>query len=289
MARSVLPTLLAALTVALAAGEPAPVSAQSVADWVPPAAAGQTFPLSIRSIMRGEANVGQSPAQIRWTDDSAWVYFRWQPGGQAWDADRALYRVGADGGTPERLSDAEAVAAEPLLAGGDVSPDGRTRVVSSRGDLYLIDRRSLAVRRLTHTEDAEGSPLFSDDGASVFFRRGDALFRIEIGNGALTQLTRIADGPAPSEDEPEGHRAFLEAQQLQLFEHIRRDSAEDARDEALDSLREAGEPATVHLERGERVQDLEPTGSGEYVMVRAVTSASEARQTIVPDWVTEDG
>jgi dipeptidyl aminopeptidase/acylaminoacyl peptidase len=283
------PLLVIALAAAVALS-PSPIRAQSVADYVPTPAMGQAFPLSIRGIMRGETNLGQPPAQVRWTDDSEWVYFRWQPGGEAWNAGRALYRVRAGGGEPERLSDAEAVEVEPLLANGSLSPDRRTRVVSSRGDLWLIDRRSLDLRRLTHTEDAEGSPRFSEDGGQVYFRRGDELYSISTGTGALTQLTRIAEGPAPDEDEEaEGQRGFLDAQQLELFQHVRRDSADDARDEALDELREAGEPATVYLARGERVQGLEPTASAAYVLVRAATRPSGARQTIVPDWVTEDG
>jgi dipeptidyl aminopeptidase/acylaminoacyl peptidase len=116
------------------------------------------------------------------------------------------------------------------------------------------------------------------------------LFRFPLENGMLEQVTRIASGPAPDEDDdPEGHKAFLEAQQLELFEHVRFDSLRAARADSLEALREAGEPETVHLGRNERVQSLTPTRSGEYVLVRAVTQAQGNRQTIVPDWVTADG
>ena len=265
------------------------LAAQSVADYVPPAAAGQTFPLSIRSIMRAEANVGLAPTQIAWQDDSRGFYFRWQPGGLEWDAGRSLYWVSADGDDLRRIDDAEAVGLAPVLASGDISPDRRWRATASDGDLYLIERRSGDVRRLTHTEDSEGQPLFTDDGGAVLFRRGSNLFRLELENGALTQLTRIADGPEASEDDPEGHRAFLDAQQLELFEHIRRDSLRAARTDSTQALRDAGEPATVHLARGERVQALTPTRSTAYVLVRATVPATDARRTIVPDWVTDDG
>lgn len=278
------------LTATFVSTEAAPVRAQNVADYVPPAARNEAFDLSIRNIMRAEANVGLAPAQVRWSDDSEWVYFRWQPGGLEWDAGRELYRVAADGGTPQRVDDAEARALAPMLAGGDVSPDRRWRVVSSTGDLHLIDRRSLQARRLTHTEASEGQPLFSSDGESVLFRQGNDVYRFALESGALTQLTRIAAGPAPQDDEEaEGQKGFLEAQQLELFDHIRRDAASRAR---ADSLREAGdegEPETVYLGRNERVQSLAPTRTGAYVLVRAAAQAQGATQTIVPDWVTEDG
>lgn len=275
----------AMLTLALAG----PASAQSVADYVPPAAAGSDFPLSIRNIMGAEAHVGLAPNQIRWSDDSEWIYFRWQPGGLAWDAGRSLYRVSADGGTPEKIEGEAVDALAPLLAQGDLSPDRRSRIVSAGGDLYLIDRRSGTTRRLTHTEDGEGQPVFSNDGESVLFRRGNNVFRFELETGALAQLTRIA-GPEPDEDEdPEGHKAFLEAQQLQLFEHIRRDSIRTARADSTREAREAREAAPIYLARRERVQGLTPTRDGAYVLIRATVPAANAVQTIVPDWVTEDG
>jgi dipeptidyl aminopeptidase/acylaminoacyl peptidase len=239
--------------------------------------------------MRAEANVGLPPTQISWQDDSDGFYFRWQPGGLEWHAGRSLYWVSADGGEPRLIDEAEAVELAPVLASGDISPDRRWRVTSTDGDLYLIGRRSGNVRRLTHTEDSEGQPLFTRDGAGVLFRRGSNLFRLDVENGALTQLTRIADRPEPSDDDPDGHRAFLDAQQLELFEHIQRDSAQAARADSTRALRDAGEPATVHLARGERVQALTPTRSGTHVLVRATVPATDAKQTIIPDWVTDDG
>jgi len=279
----------AAMILTAFAGD-SPLSGQSVADYVPPTVASQQFSLSIRNIMRAETNVGQAPTQLRWTDDSRWVYFQWQPGGLEWNEGRSLYRVAADGGAPEKIDDGEARSLAPLLGGGDLSPDHRWRVTSVSGDLYLIDRRSLDVRRLTHTEDGEGQPLFTDDGSGVLFRRENNVFRLTLESGELEQITGIASGPAPDEDEDaEGQKAFLENQQTQLFEHIRRGNASSARADSIRDMLEAAEPATVYLARNERVQSLAPTRSGAYVLVRGNVRAQDAVQTIVPDWVTEDG
>ena len=280
------------LRVLLLAGTPFSASslqAQSVATYVPDVVAGEGFELSIAGIMGAEANVGRAPADVRWSDDSEWIYFRWQPGGLAWDAGRSLYRVSADGGEPQKLSEEEGAELAPLLGGGDVSSDGRWRVVSSDGDLYLIDRRSLDVRRLTHTEDGEGQPRFSEDDEGVLFRRGDNLFRFTLESGALSQLTRITTAEAEDEDEAEGHKAFLESQQRELFEHVRRDVAEEERADSLRDVLEAGDPEVLRITGRERVQSLTPTRAGDYVLVRANTPARDPTRTIVPDWVTEDG
>ena len=106
-------TLLAIWTTAAAA--------QSTVSWVPEPVRDQTFQLSIKNIMRGPELVGEAPAGVRWTDDSRWVYFRWRPGGLAWNAEPSLYRVSAGGGEPEKLTDEQADAAAPLIAPGDIS------------------------------------------------------------------------------------------------------------------------------------------------------------------------
>ena len=281
---------LALLVATLAATwAPRAVAAQSVADHVPPAVAGRDFPLSIRSIMRAEENVGLPPSALRWSDDSSWLYFQWQPGGLAWDEGPSLYRVRADGSGLEKLDEDEEHRLGPVLEGGALSEDRRWRVTAFEGDLYLIDRRTMDVRRLTHTEDAESGPTFAEGDASVLFRRGNDAYRIDLASGALTQLTRIAIGPEEEDEEAEGQRAFLETQQRELFDHVQRAEARREREDSLREAREAAEPKTVRLARDERVQALTASRPGRYVLVRASTNTEDDRQTIVPDWITEDG
>lgn len=67
-----------------------PLAAQGTAAYVPGPVSGQDFQLSLNSMMRGPELVGQPPASVRWTDDSRWIYFRWLPGGAAWNADANL-------------------------------------------------------------------------------------------------------------------------------------------------------------------------------------------------------
>lgn len=268
----------------------APLVAQSTAAWVPEAVRSQAFELSIRNVMRGPELVGSAPTALRWTDDGRWLYFRWTPGGQEWDAEPGLYRVPAQGGTPERLDDAAAREAAVLISGGDVSRDRRWRVTAVQGDLHLVDRRSLAVRRLTHTAEVESAPLFNADGTAVLFRRGNDLYRITLASGTLEQLTRIASGPEPRDaPEPQGQRRFLVDQQLELFEHIRRERAREDDRKARQAAADSAGPRTVYLDRNERVQSLDPARTGTHVLVRATRPAQDPKATLIPDWITADG
>ncbi|HSG48433.1 MAG TPA: prolyl oligopeptidase family serine peptidase [Longimicrobiales bacterium] len=274
-----------AFLLALASAPPA--TAQSVAEFVPEAARGASFPLSIRSIMAGPELVGQEPMGIRWTDDGSSIHFRWLPGGNAWDAEREAYRVRADGTGLERVSDEEVRDMAVRLADGDVSPDGRYKVVSVRGDLFRVDRRSGQVDRLTHTREGESGARFTPDGA-ILYRAGENLFRLQ--DGVIVQVTDIRSGNAPrDEEEAQGLRRFLEEQQVELFEHIRRQQAREEEEEAREEAVRESAPEPLYIPQGERLGQLEPSPDGSHVLVSAFSQARDARQTMVPDWVTESG
>ncbi len=256
--------------------------------------------LAVPWIMRGPELVGSPPQAVRWSDDGRWVFFRWRPGGRPWSEPPALYRVradGANGGVPERLSDAAADSLGPIAATeGDVARDRRWRVVAFRGDLYRIDRRTLAVLRLTRTRATESDPVVSGDARTVFFLRADAVagapanvFALDLATGALRQLTDLRAGTAPDSAKAEGQRRYLEEEQKQLFEHIRVQAALKAHEDSLNKAREALEPKPAWIAKDERVMGLAVDPAGRWAVLEVGRPAPDARQAIVPDWVTASG
>jgi len=264
--------------------------AQGLAIYEPEVTRDTAFPLTIQNIMRGSELVGQPPVGIRWSDDGEWVYFRWLPGGEDWYADRKLYRVRGSGGEPEEVSDEDADALAPVLASGDISPDGRWRAVSASGDLYLIERSSGHMRRLTETMASEEAPRFSADGSEIYFRRDLNLFALDLQEESIRQLTRIVSGPAPA-DEPEakGQKGFLEAQQTELFEHIRIEELRKERREEEEDRRREEEPKNLYLGSGERAGSLSADPTGRYVALTATTPPSKSERTDIPLWITSSG
>jgi dipeptidyl aminopeptidase/acylaminoacyl peptidase len=266
------------------------VLAAQVADYVPAPVRDEAFALSIRNIMQGPAHLGQAPSDVTWTDDGRWVYFRWLPGGNAWHEDPRLYRVAAEGGEPERVPEDRRDSVEVLLSGGDLSPDRRRRVVTWEGDVYLVDRRTMQVTRLTDTRATESSAVFLAGGERILYREGANLFSVALDGSGVRQLTDIRTGEEPPEDEePEGLEAFLRDQQLELFEHVRRRQAEEDSAEARRERREAGQPEPLWISDGESVGALSPARDGRHVLVATTRRAREARQVPVPSWVTESG
>ncbi|MBI4544832.1 MAG: DPP IV N-terminal domain-containing protein, partial [Gemmatimonadetes bacterium] len=247
------------------------------------------FELTVPNLMRGPEHVGTPPQDLRWTDDGRWLFFRWKPGGQPWHEEPRLYRARASGGRPEALSDQAADSLGVLVALGDISPDRGWRAVAYQGELYLIERSSLAVRRLTLTPAAESSPVFARDGRAIYFIRDDNLFALPLDARPLRQLTDIRTGPEPKEKPAEGQRKAIEEQQKDLFEHIRLEAARKDKQKEREKAREAGLPKPFYIDKEERVSGIAVEPGGRYALLQISKPARDSRRTLVPDYVTASG
>ncbi|MGH7476062.1 MAG: prolyl oligopeptidase family serine peptidase [Longimicrobiales bacterium] len=250
---------------------------------------GSGFELTVANIMRGPELVGTEPDQVRWTPDGEWIYFRWKPGGLDWYTPPSLYRVRHSGGEPERLTGAVADSLGVLVAAGDVSADERRKVVAHDGDLYIIDRRTLARRRLTHTPAAESSPVFAEGDRRIYFLRTDNLFALDLESAEVVQLTDVRRGSPPEETVAEGQRGYLEQQQRELFETIRiRERLDEQREEER-QRREDLEVRPLYIEERERLDELAVEPRGRHAVVVVTKPPQEEEVAIVPEWVTESG
>jgi dipeptidyl aminopeptidase/acylaminoacyl peptidase len=148
------------------------------------------------------------------------------------------------------------------------------------------------VRRLTDTRTNVSSPIFSRDGRTIYYISSNNVFALSLDDGSLRQVTDLRSGPAPAEPRvAAGQRGFLEQQQRELFEHIRRQVEQREQDRERTRAREqraARQPA--YLERSERVASLEVEPAGRYAIVTTTsTTESSAQRTSIPYWVTESG
>ncbi len=182
-------------------------------------------------------------------------------------------------------------SAGPLLEPGSLSRDRLRKVVSYNGDLFLVDMKTSAVRRLTETMVDERNPHFSADGKSVLFvRDGMNVMSLDLDSPLVHQLTDIRAGPAPAEPpKPDAQRAALEAQQKELFEVIRDRMRQDSIAKAERAARDSLHPKTLYLMKNERVTSLSVSPSGKALVLTTTIPAADDRQAEVPSYVTLSG
>jgi dipeptidyl aminopeptidase/acylaminoacyl peptidase len=242
-----------------------------------------TFDLSVANIMRGELLVGRSPDQVRWSEDSRYIYYRWREP-ESGDTATYVYRVPAAGGEPERLADTVAWRLSPASS-GEWSLDGSRRAVARNGDIYVVqdDGRE---RRITDTPTRESQPHLSPDGETLYYVSSDNIYALDLRGGPIRQLTDIHTSKEDEDDEAEGQAAFLEEQQRELFGAIRDEVAQRERRERMDSI-QTTVPA-VYLGDRTMLQGAEVSPSGRYALL-AVGTRTEDTQTLVPNFVTESG
>lgn len=257
------------------------------------AAAQQPFDLSVKNIMRGPELYGREPAQVRFTADGQWIYFRWLTPGAKWNEDMKPYRVAARAGaTPELVTDAHMDSVAPMLATGRRSKTGAMEVFSASGDLWLRTRSKGAVthRRITQTNTFESDPKFSLDEKAIFFVRDGNVYAFDIATGLTRQITDIRNGTAPRDAEaPKGQRGALAEQQKALFEVIRDELAQDSLRAAQRKAAESRNLPVVWIPTTERVGTVSISPDGKSVMITTFTQAQGTKGSDVPDFINADG
>ncbi len=250
-------------------------------------------PLTVSQIMAwGDTLSNGLPRLMGWSETGDALYFRWNPQ-MAFDSD-SLYRVERGSTTPRKAPYAEQIDPPETFDGwqigeGVYSADRQRKVYDSRGDVYLMDRTTGRATALTNTRDREYGARFLAGDTAVVYRKGDALFRHSLSTGAITQLTDIRSGRAPSETKPDAQQAFLDRQQRELFGYLRdraerRETSEQA-SEAADRAR-GGTP--TFYTGGDDVGQLQIDPTGRWVTFTTTPDVSNER-TDVPFWITDNG
>ncbi len=271
----------------------------------------EKFSLTVDNIMRGPALVGYEPTQIRWSHSSDRVFFQWKQAGDKLDAPFDTYVVGRDGSPPRKLTDAEAKQAPPAF--GQLSRDRRLTVYVRDGDLYLYDSSNGQTRQLTNTTEPETDPHFLPDGKRIYFTRGGNLYVMSLETGYLEQMTDIRTagapqpvaatgfeggfggrggrgGPAPAEasaaQKPaSASQELLKKEQTELFETVRERAARHQEEEAKRKQEHPRKPFT--LEARQLVLALQLSPDEKYVIAIVMDAAAGARNTTVPNWITD--
>jgi dipeptidyl aminopeptidase/acylaminoacyl peptidase len=239
--------------------------------------------LTVETIMRDPAWMGTAPSQVFWSEDGEWVYFNWRREGDEGDS---LYVVSARGGTPRRVSIEERKKLPARF--GSYTRDRSRKVYVRDGDVFVYDLRHKTELRLTRTIVTESNPRFTFDEKKVVFERENNLYLRDVQTGLEVQLTNFRSGSQPPEPRKTELQKFLEKQQLELFDVLRKRKNDREAQERFRKLLEDRKPKPFFVGQ-KTVSGLLLAPNEQFVTFILSQSASDAKPTIVPNYVTTSG
>ncbi len=269
--------------------------------------------LTVEKIMRDPKWIGTSPSNVSWSADSKTIYFNWNPEGKVSDS---VYTFSVGGSEPQKANYLETQKLNAYNNG--VYNSSYTQMVYTyRGDLYWVDIKTGKTTRITQTEEFESAPRFIGKDEWIVYNRNQNLYGWNTRNGATVQLTNITRGAetaAPAAF-PAGGRGgggfgggggrggagggataatgsqeqWLQQDQLRLFSVLKeRKDKRTQRDAFLKANRDTDTLKTIGI--GDKtLQSLQISPDGRFVTYSLYQAPASAKNTIVPDYVTESG
>jgi dipeptidyl aminopeptidase/acylaminoacyl peptidase len=232
--------------------------------------------------MRGPELVGWTPSGLRWSTDSRHLYFDWRRPGED---EFSTYVVSRGGGEPRKLSDDDVKNIPP--AGGRWDK-ARTRVLFVEGgDIVMFDSTTGRRRHITRTTGGESSPRWARGDTHVTFVREGNLFIVPVTADATTVVAQLTDvAPRRAEPRPTDSQKFLRDEEEKLIEFIREQKEKKKKDE--EKAKKDKLPA-FELQDRQSAVDLMLSPDGTHVFVLVAERPVGAKNTIVPNYVTESG
>ncbi len=242
--------------------------------------------LTVDWIMQGPGLYGWAPSDVRWSRDSAQVFFHWKRHDGALLAEPDTYAVLRDGSALRKLSDDEARQAPP--PGGHLSRDKSATVFLDEGDVFVYDHAAGVRHDVTKTTEPEFNAWFHGDSKTVAYRRGNNLFLHSLEDGSIEQLTDIlAPGsPTPPEEaKATDSQEYLKKAEREILGSIAERAKKREEDEAKKKKRNSRKPWILPARHSVSALRLSPDGKW---VLGVITEAGEKTKTVaVPNFVTE--
>jgi dipeptidyl aminopeptidase/acylaminoacyl peptidase len=268
--------------------------------------------LTVEKIMRDPKWIGTSPQNQYWSRDSKVVFFDWNPESKTSDS---TYQFSLTDKTTAKAAFRE-TSLQQAMNNGSFNRSYTQMAYTLRGDIYLIDLKTNKTTRVTQTEDTESNPSFLTNDEWIVYTRSQNLYSWNSKTGSTIQLTnfsRTADATANNAaanafrgggggnanrgaQTTTGTTArtgtqeeWLQQQQLSLFDVLRQRKAKrDERTAYLKTIRELDTLKVISI--GDKtLQGLQASPDGHFITYRLFTPATNAKNTIVPDYVAETG
>lgn len=196
--------------------------------------------LSVEKIMRDPAWIGSSPGSISWSLDSRTIYFQWNP--ENADSD-SLYQYSLDS---KQITKVNKASRQELPMDVTYNQDRSKICYAKNGDLYVMDIASENKQPVALTHDRERFLCFQQDQNAIFFTQRGNIFRWQMENGLIEQITDLRKGKEEKRDKKgTDNEEWIKQEELGLIQIIKE------REEKRKKSQEARE-----AENSERIQPV---------------------------------
>lgn len=241
--------------------------------------------LQIEDIMQGEQFVGFLPRNLQWSANGNKLYFSWNPTA---DTLWSTFKTGID--EKGELLQPELVSWEEesqIVGRGTYNKAKTQKVYVSNGDLFLYDHNKESRFQITNTLERESNPFFSGDESKIIYRKGANLFAWNRTDGSTRQLTDFKKGFKKRVDGKTEQDAWLEEDQLNMFDILAHRKATDAARKRQREERKVQRPKTYY--HGEKsISNLTMHPDGDFITFRLL-ERGKSKRTDVPNYVTPSG
>ncbi len=241
--------------------------------------------LTIEKIMQDPKWIGTSPSSIRWSENSENIYFNWNPENFRSDS---LYKIGLNNLAPLQVSNEE----RRLLPSrsGSYNKDRSIKVFAKNGDLYLLDIATNELKQLTNSINSESSPKFLGEDHLIAYHHENNIFRWDLKNNTVTQITNFKKGKAPKTEKKQLPRneSWLQEDQLATFDVLNKRKTDREARKKMQNTNQVKRPKAIYY-GNKSISSMTISPNQNFVTYRLVTSAKQVKTTNVPDYVTASG
>ena len=239
-------------------------------------------PLTVEKIMRDPKWIGVAPSNLNWSADSKQLYFNWNPDKNQGDS---LYSITLANRAPQKVQPVTRRALPSFF--GSFNKTFTKKLFEKSGDLFLLDVATGKITQVTNTVDRESGASFSMDERKIIFTANNNLFSWEIATGAFTQITDFRRGAKRPDPRTAEQEKWLKADQLSYFDVLKERSDNRKASEKNRKGDAPSRPKEIYLD-DKNLGSLQISPDGNYVTYQ-LTKSGGAKNTIVPNYVTESG
>lgn len=245
----------------------------------------QTTTLSVEKIMQDPKWMGTFPSDIKWDDQSNYIYFNYNPENDPADS---LYRIAIN--NPNKIEKVNRKTQKELIPfGGNYNRNKTQKVYVKDNKLKLYNITTRQERDLMQLSGNISNPVFLADESLIAFQYSNNAYSYNLQNGSLKKLTNIKTGDAPKEKDsnPSEKNLWLKDDNLSLLQVINEREEKKKSTKNYQKMTVDKTPFEFYLGK-KRMTNLIVSPDEQFVTFNLVTS-DNSDPTIVPDYIDASG